>query len=645
MPGVASLADIQAIESVPLAERDLPRSTYEVIARQAAQRPDSLALLFFLQASTYRNPVTFTYREMLARIHQTANMFHDLGIGPTDVVSYVLPNLPETYFTFLGGEAAGIVGPVNPLLEPETIGDILRASETKVLVTLAPFPRTDVWEKVASIVDSVPSLHTILQVDLADYLGGLKKLVVNFMRRGQGRERLRARVLDFNRTRARYPADRLVSGREIRPEEIASYFHTGGTTGTPKLAMHTHWNEVFDSWATSTAIGAGPEDRNFLGLPLFHNYGAIAVGLGSWQFGGSLVMATPQGFRGEGVVENLWAILAHYGCTLFSGVPTLFKALLNVPVPPGTDLSRLRGATCGAAPLPVEIARQFQEKTGVRIVEGYGLTEGTSVSSVNPIEGEIRVGSIGLRLPYQEMAIAQVEGERIARFCAPGETGTVVLRGDNVFPGYRDEFYNRGVFLDAGDGRGPWLNTGDLGYQDEDGYFWLTGRQKELIIRGGHNIDPKQIEEPMHRHPAVALAAAVGRPDPRVGEVPVVYVELKPGASATVEELLAFAQEHIGERAAVPKRVYIVDTIPLTAVGKVYKPELVRRQVEEVFAEELAQVPGVAGHRLQVEPDKRLGMVARVQVTPAPNADPAAVEQACRAALGNYTVHYELTVG
>ncbi len=645
MPGIASMADIQAIEQVPLAERNLPRSTYEVIARQAAQRPDSPALLFFLQASAYQDAVTFTYRQMLAKINQVANMLHDLGVGPKDVVSYVLPNLPETYFTLLGGEAAGIVGPVNPLLEPETIADILRASETKVLVTLAPFPRTDVWEKVASIADSVPTLHTILRVDLADYLGGLKKLLVNFMRRGKGKEKLRARVLDFNKTLARYPADRLVSGREIRPDDIAAYFHTGGTTGTPKLAMHTHWNEVYDSWASSTMVGAGPEDRNFLGLPLFHNYGAIAVGIGSWQFGGSLVVGTPQGFRGEGVVDNFWSILSHYRCTLFSGVPTLFKALLEVPIPPGTDLSHLKGATCGAAPLPMEIARRFTEKTGIKIVEGYGLTEGTSVASVNPIEGEIRVGSIGFRLPYEEMAIAEVEGDRIARFLPPCETGVVVIRGDNVFPGYKDDFYNKGVFLDAGDGGRPWLNTGDLGYVDEDSYFWLTGRQKELIIRGGHNIDPKQIEEPMHRHPAVALAAAVGRPDPRVQEVPVVYVELRPGATATEEELLAFAREHIGERAAVPKRIYIVNQIPLTAVGKVYKPELTRRQVEDVFNEELSRIPGVASYQVRAELDKRLGTVARVRVTPEPNADPAAVEQACRAALGQYTVHFELTVG
>jgi fatty-acyl-CoA synthase len=643
MPGIATFADVLAIESIPLEERNLPASTYEVFQRSAKKFPDTPALLFFLQGTEYRKHVSYTFSELLAKINQTANMLHDLGIGPGDTVTFVLPNLPQTYFTLFGGEAAGIACPVNPLLEPETIADILNAARTKVLVTLAPFPKSDVWEKVASVANDVPTLETILQVDIANYLGGVKKLLVNLLRRGKGKETLRARVLDFDKTAAGYPTDRLTSGRVIDPDDIAAYFHTGGTTGTPKLAMHTHFNEVFDSWAATTAVGATNEDRNFLGLPLFHNYGALAVGLGSWHHGAGVVMGTPQGFRGEGVIDNFWKILEYYDCTLFSGVPTLFKTLLNVPVG-DANLSKLKGATCGAAPLPVEIARQFTERTGILIVEGYGLTEGTSVSSVNPIEGEPRFGSIGYRLPYQEVRPAVLEDGKFVRFCEPGETGIILVRGPNVFKGYNDDFYNKGIFLDTGDGGKPWLNTGDMGYQDEDGYIWLTGREKELIIRGGHNIDPKQIEEPMHRHPAVALAASVGRPDPRVGEVPVLYVELKPDATATEEELLDFAREQIGERAAVPKRIYIIDQIPLTAVGKVFKPALFQAQVEEVFNEELAKLAEVAQADVRTEIDKRLGVVARVRVTPAPDVSHDRATQAVHDVLGSYAVHYEVSV-
>lgn len=641
MGGFATIADIEAFEAIPLAERSLPESTYAAIRRTAETYPDDIALIFFLQGTAYQQAVQFTYQEWLSRLHQTANMLHDLGLRPGETVSYILPNLPQTYWALYGGEAAGIANPINPLLEPAGLAEIMNAAQTKILVTLAPFPRTDIWEKVASIADSVPSLQTILQVDIANYLHGVKRLAVNLMRLGKGKERLRARVLDFDKTLARYPTDRLTSGRVIRPDDIASYFHTGGTTGAPKLAMHTHFNEVYDAWMGTVAVDVQRGERMYLGLPLFHNYGAIAVGLGAWIAGATLVMGTPQGFRGEGVIPNLWKIIDHHKVNSIGAVPTLFKALLNVPIG-DADIRSLQVAICGSAPLPVELARQFTTQTGVNILEGYGLTEGTSVSSVNPRRGEPRIGSIGLRYPYQEMRTAELDGERFVRFCAPNEIGTVIIRGPNVFPGYKDEFHNRGVFIDTGDGKGRWLNTGDLGYQDEDGFFWLTGRQKELIIRGGHNIDPRQIEEPMHRHPAVALAAAIGRPDPRVGELPVVYVELKPGATTTPEELLAFAREHIAEQAAVPKQIRIIEHMPLTAVGKIAKLPLTFEQVADVVNSELDQIQEIAHKSVEVLSDRRLGLLANVRVTAMPGANKAALEQRIRQVLGQYHFRVDL---
>ncbi len=639
-----TIQDIIAFEQRPLTERDLPNNTYEVFTRASTTFPDKIALTFFLQGTDYKKSVTYTHRQLLDKINQTANMFADLGIGATDTVSYLLPNLPQTFFTLYGGEAAGIANPINPMLEPDTIAEIMNAAETKLLVTIAPFPKTDLWEKVAAIADDVPTLKTILRVDIADYLGGIKKLVVNFMRRGQGKEKLRARVIDFDKTAVTYPADRLISGRVIQPDETASYFHTGGTTGTPKLAIHTHMNEVFDASMVTEWLDSGEDMNNYLGLPLFHNYGAIAIGLGAWTIGGSVVMGTPQGFRGEGVVQNLWEILDYYQCTMFSGVPTLFASLLHVPVA-DNDLSKVKMVTSGAAPLPVEVAKQFMQATKIDILEGYGLTEGTSVSTINPLYGEKRIGSIGLRLPYQEMRTAVIEGGDFIRFCEPNEVGVVLLRGPNVFPGYRDAFHNKSVFVDAADGGGKWMNTGDMGRQDEQGYFWLTGRIKELIIRGGHNIDPKQIEEKLHEHPAVALAAAVGRPDPRVGELPVAYVQLKPNAEATADELMEFAQAHIGERAAIPKKIYILETLPMTAVGKLYKPALLFEQVEDVLGAELKKVEGIGSFNIQASNDKRLGTVVHVRAEAKEGGDKTAVEQAIKTALGYYSVHADIQMG
>ena len=642
---IRTLADIEAIERVPLAERDLPESTYDLLRRTSERYPDRPALSFFLQGTAYDRAVTFSYQEMLERVHQTANVFHRLGVGPEDVVSLVLPNLPQTFFSILGGAAAGIVSPINPLLEPAQMADIMKAAKTKVLVTLAPFVRADLWQKVSAIIDQVPTLETVLQVDLARYLPRPKRLIARLLNlRAPRGVPVTVPVHDFDRLLAQAPSDRLVSGRLPKPDDVASYFHTGGTTGAPKLAQHTHRNEVFDAWTCSQTLPREHERTFFCGLPLFHMNGVLVTGLLPWLSGDHVVLGTPQGYRGEGVISNFWKIVAHYRINFFSGVPTVYGALLGVPIG-DSDISSLEFALCGAAPMPVEVFKAFEERTGVRIVEGYGLTEGTCVSSVNPPAGERRVGSIGLRLPYQEMKPVTLDAEGgYVRDSHPDEVGVVAVRGPNVFPGYREAAHNEGIWIDTGDGQGPWLNTGDLGRQDEQGYFWLTGRRKELIIRGGHNIDPQLIEKALHEHPAVALAAAVGRPDVRVGEVPVAYVQLNAQASVTSEELLAFARTRITERAAIPKAIYFLDELPQTAVGKIFKPALQRREIERVYAQVVEQVEGAAEVEVTTEVDRTRGTVAHVRIRVAEGHAPAAVEADAAQMLGAFTTPHELAL-
>jgi fatty-acyl-CoA synthase len=636
METIAHLADIEALERIPLRARDLPRSNYESIRAVAAELPDHPALHFVFDAAAYDEPFSYTYADLVGSITRTANMLNGLGLGHDEVVSIVLPNLPQTYFAFLGGEVAGIANPINPLLESETMAEIMNAAETRVLVTLTPFPGVDIWEKVESILDQVPSLETVLQVDLGRFVTGLGEGALGSERASN----VRARVLDFDSTVAGYPDDTLSSERAIRPDEIASYFHTGGTTGTPKLAQHTHFNEVYDAWAAAQIIAPGPDTVMFCGLPLFHVNGVTVTGLLPWGRGSTVVLGTPQGYRGTGVIQNFWKMVEHYRINFFSGVPTVYGSLLDVPLG-DSDVGSLEFALCGAAPMPAEVFREFERRTGVRILEGYGLTEGACVSSINPARGERRVGSIGLRLLYEEMRTAVLDGDGgFARFCEPGEIGTVIVRGPNVFPGYKEAVHNRAAFVETGDGR--WLNTGDLGRQDADGYFWLTGRKKEIIIRGGHNIDPKLIEDPLHRHEAVALVAAVGRPDARLGEVPVAYVQLAQGTTATEEELLSYARDTIGERAAVPKAVRLVEQIPVTEVGKIFKPRLVWRELEDVYGRELDAIDSVQEARVEAVPDKSYGTLVRVRVKANPGHNKEALKEKIVGVLGRYAAAYEL---
>ncbi|MGH8354377.1 MAG: acyl-CoA synthetase, partial [Pseudomonas sp.] len=438
-------------------------------------------------------------------------------------------------------------------------------------------------------------------------------------------------VLDFDELIAACPADRLESGRQIQPDDVASYFHTGGTTGTPKLAPHSHRNEVAMAMIMSFLLDFGPGDTTLCGLPLFHVNGVMVTGLAPFYCGAQVLLATPQGYRNPNLIQNFWKIIERHRVSFFSGVPTIYAGLLQVPSA-GHDLSCLRYALCGAAPMPVELIHQFEAKTGLKLIEGYGLTEGTCGSCGNPPAGERRPGSIGLRMPYCEVSIKVLDDQgRYLRDAAQNEIGNLCLRGVTVFKGYLQASKNQGIWVD-----GDWFNTGDLGRMDVDGYIWLTGRSKDLIIRGGHNIDPQMIEEALHKHPAVALAAAVGKPDEKAGELPVVYVQLKPGVTASEAELLEHAAVHISERAAVPKNVWLIDAIPVTAVGKTFKPALRFDAIRRVFHDCLAQIdPAI---RVEVEADDRHGQLAHIRVPQLDTAKRAAIETR----LAGFAVRFEL---
>jgi len=595
-----------------------PASTYALLEHAAAQYGDAPALSFIADAADFRTVRTWSFRALLAKVTQAANLFHAVGVGPRDVVAYALPNGPKTHFALWGAEAAGVALAINPALSAEQVAELLRAAGARVLVTTTPKEAADLLPSLVPHLESCRSLTHVFTVGE----GSLPTV--------PGRS-----VMKFGKAMSRYPGDALASDRSIAVTDASSLFCTGGTTGAPKIARRTHGNETADAAMTVDALAghAGPGRNFFCGLPLFHVNAAMVTGLVPWLAGSHVVLGPSAGYRDKAVIANFWRIVEAHRINVFSGVPTIFGSLLQVPTD-GHDLSSLDFAVCGAAPMPVELFRRFERTTGIRILEAYGLTETACISTLNPIDGERRIGSIGLPVPGQPVkTVVLDETGAYVRDAAIDEIGVVAISGPNVFEGYVSVEHNAGLWIDRGDGR-RWLNTGDLGRRDANGYLWLTGRKKQLIIRGGHNIDPATIEEPLHRHPDVALAAAVGRPDAHAGEVPVAYVQLRPGARAGESELLAFAAESIGERAAVPKAVRIVEQIPVTAVGKIFKPALVVREIEDVVRAE-AQAAKVDLAAVDVRSDVRRGLVAEVQL--------CASSPALRAALGRYAFAAEIT--
>ena len=609
---MTGIKDVEALETMPWEERRPAQSTYEYLALAAKAWPDKTAVYFLPTGSPDEDAVTLTFAQYFGRVTQAANMFHDFGVGPTDVVAILLPLLPQTHFSLWGAEAAGIASPINFLLSADQIADLLNASQAKALVALGPHPMLDIWEKVEKMKDRVPSLSAIFKVG------------------GPGDEA--SGVYSFDETVAKYPADTLTSGRQIQPTDIASYFHTGGTTGSPKLARHTHEGEVYAAWTTGTMWGFGHDDTIISGLPLFHVGGAFACSLGPLTHGTSIVIPSPAGLRSPVVIANIWKLVEKFKMTGMGGIPTSLVAMNQVPVG-DSDISSLRYCFSGGSAIAVQVEREISEKVGKKVAHIYGATEASLAITFTPADAPPTIGTCGTRLPYEELRVARMETVETTREpCETGEPGMVMAKGPNVFPGYLNPAQNKGTLSDDG-----WLITGDLGYLDKDGFLYLTGRAKDLIIRSGHNIDPSIIEEITIRHPAVAMAAAVGRPDEYAGELPVVYVQLNDGAQATPDEIRTYLEENITERPALPKEVVLVDAIPTTAVGKMFKPELRWDQAQKHFRQKLAYLEE-AGLSLSVSvgESKARGTLCRVSLSGGPDVDRARIEADIAANLDKY---------
>jgi fatty-acyl-CoA synthase len=572
--------DLARIEAVPLTDRALPASTYEVVRRAAQLWPDRPAMSFLPDAERWDQPSTRTFAEFAADVHRVAHVLSGLGVGRRDAVAIVSVNCDQLATALLAAEAVGIAAPINPALDAEHAQHLVELSAARVVVAAGPELDPASWDVARALVARTAAtvllaLRPVAAADAAPRLEPLEGATVAYLQ-------------DLA---AQAPSDGLPVALPAA-SDLCSYLHTGGTTGRPKLAARTHGNEVSNAWMIAASVPPNAGDVVFAALPLFHTNALLVTMIAPLLRGQHVVWAGPLGYRDLPLFGIIWKLVERYRIASMSGVPTIYAALAQVPV--DADVSSLHYPLVGAAPLPPSVAEAFKAMTGASLCEGYGLTEATCASARN-FPACRRAGSVGQRLPYQDMRAVYIDGATGEwEPLSAGEVGTIVVKGPNVFAGYLEAGPDGPVPQPGDKVKDGWLDTGDLGSVDADGYVRLTGRAKDLIIRGGHNLDPAVIEDALLEHPAVTAAAAVGGPDAHAGEVPVVYVTVKAAAgSVGADELRSWAAAHVPERAAAPRWVEIIDAIPVTAVGKPFKPELRRRATERAAQEALPEQAAV----------------------------------------------------
>lgn len=643
--------DMAKTDVASISPERLPHSIYEAIVASAQRSPERIALRYILDGDCIApNKIPFakkalhqvvklvkghafaapyreiSYREVAQRVTQVSNALHSFGIGRTDVTSIILPNFPEMYFSLWGAETTGIANPINPLLEANIIKEIITTAGSKVLIALGPVPGSDIWQKTLAIKDHIPALEAVICLFGED-------IPIS--------DNNKVPVYSFEKLIAKQQAEKLLHATP-KQSDICSYFHTGGTTGLPKLAKHLHLNELTNAAQMNLVSPMEPNDSVLIGLPIFHVNAAI-TGLASMMLGSTILLAGPSGFRGKNIIANLLTILDNFNIAFMTAVPTVYAGLLQHLSAENITPKRpknMKLALCGAAPLSPDLQAKFINKTEINLVEGYGSTEGTAVSTIMPVNSVATRTAVGLTIPGMVLRIGEIDTDgNLIRLCDTDETGEILIMGNNVFPGYVDNLHNQGLWVTTPAGE-KMVRTGDLGRVDHNGYLSLCGRQKELIIRGGHNIDPKMIEDVASAHPEVLLAAAVPRPDAYSGELPVLYLTLIENSTVTKAALEQFMKDNVPERAAMPKIINIIDEMPLTAVGKMFKPELVCLEIKQVIELALVEKFSAPKYQISVKPDKQHGISAIITVET--STDKTVITSEIKALLTDYSFHYHV---
>lgn len=505
----------------------------------------SVEAVIYLRAATDLNPVVYSFNEMMGCIKAAEKWFRGRGIGPGDTVAILAPSGPATIIAIWGAAACGIAEPLNLLFTREAIVAQLRAVKAKILVTQQPGMPGGLYEKVVGIEKEVPSLRKIVVLPLDGSIAFDGETLV---------------------PDPSWLGDYGICEDAAEADRVAVMLPTGGTTGHPKVARLTNRGMVVSAISSRMALDYRKGDRVMNALPLFHVGGLFVTAAGTLSAGATTIIPTPFGARDPELITNFWTIIERCRITHGGNVPTMLGAISNVPIG-DADISSLRAVPTGASVCPPEIERRFLSTWGGRFLQQiYGMTEVAGAITQDFVGTAPKPGCVGTRNPLFEIAV--LASGQIHRGPWPSPIGELIVRGPQVFAGYVDKKQTEEAF------HGGWLRTGDLSRIDVDGFVEIMGRVKDVIIRGGHNIDPRTIEDAALEFPGVALAAAVGRPDIRAGEVPMLFVTAWPGVSIDQIALTAFVQERILEPPARPRVIAILAEMPVTPVGKIFKPKL-----------------------------------------------------------------------
>lgn len=468
-----------------------------------------------------------TYAEADLLTNRLANWFLAQGIKPGDRIAIQIPNSPEFLIAyFAAGKAGAIAMPVSPLLHPEEVAYVLSDAEAVALVSYSP------------LLDKVREANCLPDC--------VKLLVSEAPREGAALLSEILRQTGFSALP--------VTASQVKPDDTAAFMYTSGTTGRPKAAMLSHDNLLFDAKSAVDFIQMREEDVFLCVLPLFHSFAVTVCSICSLVTGATVYIMP------SFVPHEVLEVLATEHVSVFPAVPAMLGALLQREVEPAIFQS-VRLIVSGGAPLPVAIFEAYKQRFGVEIIEGDGPTECSPITSVNPTHGVKKPGSIGLALPGTQMQIRDEAGLEVPS----GQVGEIVVQGRHVMQGYWNQPEATTETI-----RDGWLYTGDLGYEDEEGYFFIVDRKKDMLITAGMNVYPREIEEVLYRHPAVKECAVIGRYDEQRGEVPVAVVALKEGSTATDRELINHCRGSLA-RYKIPKAVIFMDALPRTTSGKIQK--------------------------------------------------------------------------